>query len=425
MESPSKSETIANLVEGLPRLRVYDEEIGAFEDKMFVSTIPVADKNTYLGIEVETENVQIWHQSGFPYWKITEDGSLRNSGREFITVPIKAFRAENALTTLFKYQINSDIEFTERTSIHVHMNVRTLTLDQLRAMILLYILFEKALFRYVHKDRYNNIFCVPLTETNFGEKLINLFHSNTISLSWMKYTALNLLPIWEKGTIEFRHLHGTKDIPEIMGWINLILCLKKMALRTDPKIIWETIESLNTSSQYHAYASEVFGTYITNLDENYLEKDIASCCTYIKAKCFKNSWVSDLLVGCSKESPLYKFSASGRVSDSYVSFEDVRVDLNDSLNTVSRGVWTTTVRTEARDQSQEVPPPNPTRVVRGRNRGVPAFPWGPPTIPPRVDDSIGDADEFETLRQEQQIRATQARIDAITARVRNTTERNR
>lgn len=295
MDTTSKQETIANLVEGLPRLRVYDEEISKYEDKKFISTIPVADKNTYLGIEVETENVQLFVDTHSPYWRITEDGSLRNSGREFVSIPIKAFRVENALDSLFKSQINPDIEFTERTSIHIHMNVRTMTVDQLKAMILLYLLFERALFRYVDKDRYNNIFCVPLNETSFGERLTSLFDNNRLHLSWTKYTALNLLPIFEKGTIEFRHLHGTKDIPEILGWINLILCLKKMALRTEPNRIWETIKTLNTSSQYHSYASEVFGEYITLLNSNTLEKDIGACCTYIKTKCLNNK-TTELIV---------------------------------------------------------------------------------------------------------------------------------
>ena len=230
--------TIVDLVEGLPRLRVYDEEISAFEDKFFKSSLPIVDKNTYIGIEVETENVTYWDDGYSPYWKITEDGSLRNNGREFISVPIKAFRVENALTSLFEKQLNKDIDFSERTSIHIHMNVRTMTVEQLKTMILLYLVFEKAMFRYVNPDRYDNIFCVPLNETNFGGNLRGLFEEDYIhDMSWLKYTAMNLCPIFEKGTVEFRHLHGTKDIKEIVNWINLILCLKKAALKNSSLVL--------------------------------------------------------------------------------------------------------------------------------------------------------------------------------------------
>lgn len=349
MASASKTETIVDLVDGLPRLRVYDEEISSYEENYFVSTLPVADKNTYIGVEVETENVRVWHGDHSPYWKMTEDGSLRNSGREFVSIPIKAYRVENALKTLFERQINEDIDFSERTSIHIHMNVRTLTLEQLKAMVLLYLLFEKCLFRYVDKERYNNIFCVPLVETDFGRHLLTLFHENRLSIQWTKYTALNLLPIFEKGTIEFRHLHGTKNIEEIIGWINLILCLKKMALRNEPKVIWEKIETLNTLSQYHAFASEVFGEFITHLDSSTLEKDIAKCCTYIKSKCFSNPWTQQLANSIDKTSKLYKWSFYGRLSKNSPLTEDTNffdepedVEENEILNratTVNNSPW--------------------------------------------------------------------------------------
>ena len=47
-----------------------------------------------------------------------EDGSLRNNGREFITPPIRAWRVEHALVQLFTNELNSDIEFSERTAMH-------------------------------------------------------------------------------------------------------------------------------------------------------------------------------------------------------------------------------------------------------------------------------------------------------------------
>jgi hypothetical protein len=300
--------TIVDLVEGLPRLRVFDEEISTFEDKCFHSSIPIAEKNTYIGIEVEAENLQVWHQQASPYWRMTEDGSLRNNGREFVSIPIKAFRVENALRTLFDTQINQDIDFSDRTSIHIHMNVRTMTLEQLKTMILLYLVFEKTLFRYVHPDRYNSIFCVPLNETSFGDNLFHIFHSDILSVNWSKYTALNLCPIFEKGTIEFRQLHGTKNVAEIVNWVNLILCLKKAALKNPSEYLWDKVKTLNTSSQYHEFANEIFGNFITHLDEKTLINDMATCVTYVKSRCFPNTWRVSLTHSVSPESPLYQFS---------------------------------------------------------------------------------------------------------------------
>lgn len=369
----NEKSTIVDLVDGLPRLRVYDEEITAFEDKQFVSSLPMAEKNTYIGIEVETENVRAFHSDYSPYWKIAEDGSLRNSGREFISVPIKAFRVENALTTLFNNQVNEDIEFTDRTSIHIHMNVRTMTLEQLKTMVLLYLVFEKAMFRYVNPERYENIFCVPLNETSFGENLHNLFHSDRLAINWSKYTGLNLCPIFEKGTIEFRHLHGTKNVKEIINWINLILCLKKAALKNTSEYLWDKVKTLNTSSQYHEFANEIFGSFIIHLDDSKLIKDMASCVTYVKTRCFQNGWRSDLMFSFTTENPLYKFSSTAKhsITNSWLSQPRVQEENEHgeedlptfspsaALDWLDSAPMTTTV-------SARIPPPNPFTVTPTR-----------------------------------------------------------
>ena len=383
--------TIVDLVDGLPRLRVFDEEISSYEDKYFVSTIPIAEKNTYLGIEVETENILFWNPDVAPYWKMTEDGSLRNNGREFISVPIKAFRVENALTTLFTKQLNRDIDFSERTSIHVHMNVRTMTLEQLKTMVLLYLVFERALFRYVHPDRYNNIFCVPLNETAFGEKLLSLFHTDLLQFSWLKYTALNLCPIFEKGTIEFRHLHGTKDIKEIVNWINLILCLKKAALKNSSEYLWEKVRTLNTSSEYHSFANEIFGDFASNLDMKSIAEDMSSCVTYVKTYCFQNPWKQELISNISKKSPLYGFSNQARQN----SLEELRMEVR--LRDPQQGVTRTT------GQRRVAPAPS----VWFSNPEVQPSPWVPTSV------SVGVPIPEEDIRFDNSEEPTQLTHEAI------------
>ena len=165
MEDSSEDLTIAKMVQ-LPRLKVFDQELASWEEtNLYKNKYPIVDKNTYIGIEVETENVKRFNQHS-PYWRMIEDGSLRNSGREFITPPIRAWRVEHALVQLFDHELNSDIEFSERTSIHIHMNVRTLTVPQLETLIMAYLVFEKVLFNYVGNDRYSN-YSQKLPTTSF------------------------------------------------------------------------------------------------------------------------------------------------------------------------------------------------------------------------------------------------------------------
>ena len=305
MDTTTEEPTIAKLVPDLPRLRVFDEELTKYETNYPpIQSIKMVDKNTYLGVEVEIENVRTWLGVS-PYWTMTEDGSLRNSGREFITPPIKAWRLEHALETLYNKEINSDTEFSERCSIHVHMNIRTLTVNQLEALIVTYMVFEKVLYEWVGQNRYQNVFCVPLCETTLGSKLHGLiFSKNPMVHGWQKYTGLNLLPITEKGTIEFRQMYGTKDIQETLMWVNMLLSLKIFALRQTPEYIWEKISSLNTTSQYRMFGEEVFGELIHTLYTDTYNNNVANCISYVKRCCFQNNF--QLLLKIHPESPLFK-----------------------------------------------------------------------------------------------------------------------
>ena len=294
MDSNPKAIKISEKFPDLPRLKVFDEVLKTYEDSnSFSPQYKVVDRNTYIGVEVEVENVHSWLQNLSPYWAMIEDGSLRNEGREFITLPIRAWRIEHALEKLFQ-ALNKDIDFSERTSIHVHMNIRTLTVEQLEALIVTYMVFEKVLFTYIGNNRYNNIFCVPLCETDMGASLTQLITNGSPYLDWEKYTALNLSPISSKGTIEFRHHYGTKDIEDLITWINLILSLKTFALRNDVEYIWHRINSLNTTSEYRMFGEEVFGSLINTIFSPTYNEEVASCITYVKDKCLPNPFMEEL-----------------------------------------------------------------------------------------------------------------------------------
>lgn len=284
--------TISKLII-LPKLRVYDADLLAFEANYpFKAEHKLVDKNTYLGIEVEVEGVREFRNSS-PYWTMTDDGSLRNNGKEFVSLPIKAWRVEHALNVLFS-DLNKTIDFSDRTSVHIHMNIRTLTLAQLETLIITYIVFERALFNFVGEDRYNNIFCIPIIETQFGTYLKNLITNKELSFKWQKYTAMNALPIWDKGTLEFRHLAGTGDISRILTWINLLLSLKIFALQKSPEYIWERILSLNTNSQYRIFGEEVFKELFPLLWNDSFNENVAECVSYVKSFCIENEFQKEL-----------------------------------------------------------------------------------------------------------------------------------
>lgn len=169
------------------------------------------------GIECEIESVL--EGQAFPGFTATSDGSLRNHGIEFISKPftvpqlLKHFENLHANIKFF----DRSVAFSPRTSTHVHINCRSLSLEQVKNLLLLYALYEEFFFSIVSPVRRGNIHCVPLTDTH----LPSVYGRDTKSLiaNWHKYTALNLLPLGKQGTVEFRHLQGTGSGAELREWL--------------------------------------------------------------------------------------------------------------------------------------------------------------------------------------------------------------
>jgi hypothetical protein len=234
------------------------------EDELWKTTIPVVQQNYIFGIELEMENITrpMAEASYESYWSATTDNSLRNNGVEFVSVPLKAFQIEYALDQIQSLNPKYQPVFSERTSTHVHMNVRDMTMDQIIGLVLTYIAVEKALFKVVGHDRDKNIFCIPLNNTDYFTLIRDLLKNPQSTLrNWEKYSALNLLPLSSKGTVEFRHLAGTWNKQEILRWTNLLSYLKMYAKKNTLQDIFKTITNLNSNSLYEDFIYQVFKSH--------------------------------------------------------------------------------------------------------------------------------------------------------------------
>lgn len=249
--------------------------------------IQFTDVKTHVGIEVEVENVaHINPNILLCFWKIAEDGSLRNHGKEFKTMAISLKYAQTALELLFS-GLNPDIDFSSRTSIHVHLDVRGLTINQLLTLLFTYSVVENVLFKFAGIHRRNNIFCVPITETSLF-RVLNVENTqhlgNTFEGIWQKYTALNLLPITTFGTVEFRQLPGTNDVTKICIWLELLSRIKLYAYKNTLANVLNSINELNTNSQYRKFVESIFGDYTSYLDTTNLLNDMEKA-VYICKNC--------------------------------------------------------------------------------------------------------------------------------------------
>jgi hypothetical protein len=187
----------------------------------------------FVGLECEIESIIDHGKVNTSIFNITNDGSLRNNGYEYVSIPLETKEAVQHFRGLHASLVKGPECFSQRTSIHVHANCLNLESTEVRSIVLAYALFEEAFFAMVEKDRRHNIHCVPLTETflpsYYGQSLDGLINR------WHKYTALNLKPLTKYGTLEFRHMHGNSDLTLMTEWLSCIEKLFEVGRSTDVK----------------------------------------------------------------------------------------------------------------------------------------------------------------------------------------------
>lgn len=207
------------------------------------------------GIEYEIEAVDYYNFEGvntpkglFPVY-VTEDGSLKYCGYEFITQPLTYEQHIDVYETLMSKVIKFVPEnqriwepFNERTSTHVHVNLTWFNPKQVEDLVLLYILLEPLFFANVAEHRKNNIHCVPINDTflikNLALKPLDtpILHRLKAADFWHKYSAFNLLPLRKLGTVEFRHLQGASDLETVRNWLRLLAAFYEICVNKDTDI---------------------------------------------------------------------------------------------------------------------------------------------------------------------------------------------
>jgi len=219
------------------------------------------DPSLLQGLELEIEAASFeWEIAGM---EAKEDGSLRNNGVEFVLRPMTYSHVQYVLTSFFQragLHTDNDVNYSERTSIHVHTNCLDLTIEQVTSILMLYQVFEDLLFEWVGNDRKDNIFCVPWSQTQLTHGALNSLESfvNMASVDRNKYTAVNIVPLKSLGTIEWRHMAGTCNVIRIMQWLRFIGHFYRIVRNNSLETIRDRVVNLNTTSEYEAIVNWLF-----------------------------------------------------------------------------------------------------------------------------------------------------------------------
>lgn len=201
----------------------------------------------HVGIEVEVENCRSLSEPR--HWRVIGDGSLRNNGAEILLDgPMCGARLVAALSNLSDtLRENPELVCSERTSVHVHVNVRDLTYKQVQNVLLIYIATESALYKMGGKMRYENIYCPGISSALEQMPLMRNFMKDSYHdfadacYNWCKYTGINMRSVPDIGTVEFRAHEGTLDVDRIHAWVNVLLSLVEYAKNNDRDQIMQDI----------------------------------------------------------------------------------------------------------------------------------------------------------------------------------------
>jgi hypothetical protein len=253
--------------------------------------VPCANPEQIVGVELEVEGLvhsQEWYEEELSgIWQVKTDGSLRgrNNGNrvetnalEFISKPARIKILIPELAEFFERTGIKEENFTDRCSIHVHTNITDMDVQQVGTLFLIYSVVEDLLFRFVNyygvadprgKYRDTNIYCVPWNQCRMNADMVTKMFNDAeyVFRSWQKYTALNILPTRNIGTVEWRHMHGTANMEKLTLWLNMIGQIMKYAKEKKFEDVVTTIKELNNNSAYQQFLNDVMGEYVPYTNE--------------------------------------------------------------------------------------------------------------------------------------------------------------
>lgn len=196
-----------------------------------------------IGIELELEGLTRWPE--VRGWRTESDGSLRDGIEYVFDGPQSGTTALRSIQSMAQALAETPPEPSFRCSTHIHIDVRDMELEKLELMVLAYVMTEGVMFDHCAPERRYSNFCPPFfVNTQLARQFTQLFHqagSDTRRFSncnaWPKYSAFNIKPIVQYGSVEFRGSHALTTEAELLGLAQRALHLKRVAMTYDAEPI--------------------------------------------------------------------------------------------------------------------------------------------------------------------------------------------
>ena len=236
-----------------------------------------------LGVEIECEGKNL-NPIDTDTWRTERDGSLRGeyphcSSEYVMRQPVTALRLTKAIDELISHQAKATLEFSFRTSVHVHVNVQEYTVDEMLAFLYACLLLEEPLMNFCGETRKGNRFCLRVKDAEGYDKTLNsLFERGwrtvrDLNGDNIRYSAINIHALKKYGSIEFRGMRGNMDRDVLIPWCNTLLNIRNTATKLgSPVAVYnEFIKKGNRE-----FAEQMLGKHFDKFDYPDLDRDTAN-----------------------------------------------------------------------------------------------------------------------------------------------------
>jgi hypothetical protein len=208
-------------------------------------------KKGEVGLEIEVEGNKFRKESLPDPWEYHQDGSLRGQDNaEYVLKEPQSFdAAEKAVDIIYgdMEKFGTVLTDSNRTSVHVHLNVGEFFLNRLAALMGLWIILEAPLTEWCGEHRVGNLFCLGAQDAPALVSHLRRFIQSDMTYKLregLHYAGMNPHSITQMGSLEFRTLEGTKDPEQIKKWLRILRRLYDLSAEyPNPARICDTFSS--------------------------------------------------------------------------------------------------------------------------------------------------------------------------------------
>lgn len=182
-----------------------------------------------IGIEIEVEGNKFQKTNIPSPWSYHKDGSLRGEDNaEYVLIkPIAFAKVPEAIKILWDMfaEYGSVLDESNRTSVHIHLNMQKFHMNRLTTFFALYFSVEELLTAWCGEHRVGNLFCLRAKDATAIVSQLKKFIVNEgryeIRES-MHYAGMNAQALHKFGSIEIRTLRGVNDPQIILDWVSIL-----------------------------------------------------------------------------------------------------------------------------------------------------------------------------------------------------------